>query len=80
MYFDIVLFNEKCTKCTYQLLNSNDLVPTASSRWNNELSVYEQTFSTYRIILRYVSKQPQIPLFSGYNIEFYTEFFLLINI
>ena len=47
MYFDIVLLNEKCTKCIYQLLDSNDLVPTASSRWNNELSVNEQTFSTY---------------------------------
>ena len=47
MYFDIVLLNEKCTKCIHQFLNSNDLVPTALSRWNNELSVYAQSFSTY---------------------------------
>ena len=35
MDFDNVLLNEIYTKCIYQLLNSNDLVPTASSRWNN---------------------------------------------
>ena len=35
MYFHIALLNEKCTKCIYQLLNSNDIVPTASSGWNN---------------------------------------------
>ena len=32
------------------------------------------------IVSRYASKQSQIPLFSGYNIDFYTEFFLLIII
>ena len=47
MHFDIVLLNENCIKCIYQLLNSNYLVPTASYRWNNELLVYEQTLSTY---------------------------------
>ena len=50
MYFDIVLLDEKCSKCIYQIVNSNDLVRTASEsvRWNNELSVYEKkNFSTY---------------------------------
>ena len=82
MYFDIALLNGNCTTCIYQRLSSNDLVPTASSRWNNELSVYEQTFSflLLTIVSGYFSKQPQIPLFSGYNKELYTEFFLLIII
>lgn len=57
MYFNIVLLNEKCSKCTYQLFNSNDLVRTASARWNNELSVCEQTFYTYHCF-KICFKQP----------------------
>lgn len=33
------------------VLNSKDLVSTASARWNNELTVYKQTFSN-TIVLR----------------------------
>ena len=45
MYSDIMLLTGKYTKCIYQLLYRNDLVPTASDRWNIELSVHEQPFS-----------------------------------
>ena len=79
MYFDIVLLNEKCTKCIYQHLNNNYLVPTVSARWNNELSAYEQVFSTYHCIVKICFKTTTDSfLLRGYNIEFHIEFFLLI--
>lgn len=37
MYFEVILLNEKCTKAIYKTLNYTDVVPTAISRWNNEL-------------------------------------------
>lgn len=61
MYFDIVLLNKNCTKCIDQLLTSNDLVPTTSARWNNELSVCEQTFYTYHCF-KIFFKQPHLLL------------------
>ena len=51
MYFDIVLLDEKCSKCIYKIFNSNDLVRTASVRWNNELSVYEKKPFLHIIVL-----------------------------
>lgn len=37
MYFEVILLNEKCTKAIYKILNYTEAVPTAISRWNNEL-------------------------------------------
>ena len=40
-------------------------------------TVRNEPFLLY-IVSRYASKQPQIPLFSGYNIDFYIEFSCLL--
>lgn len=37
MYFRVILLNEKCTNAIYKTLNYHEVVPTAISRWNNEL-------------------------------------------
>ena len=61
------------------LMNDKEVVPTSIEKWNIELTQMELIFQQ-RMFLRYVLKQPLIPLFSGYNFEFYTEFFRLVII
>ena len=81
-YLDFILLKEKCTKDIYRCLNNIEVIPTSINKWNTVLSTYlsNKICLTYIFKLKFASKPPLTQLYSGYNIEFYIEFYQLTGI